>query len=634
MKLSLRGSAPAVLVSLALVGSLLGCGNSGGGSRGGGASIAPSTSNAPRTTNPGTVGSGTRTTPPATPPAPIASLSKNGPTIVITAPQRGTFLTQPVAKVEGKVTDPVGVAMVTIQGNPITFSATGAFAEVIPLQPGLNTIVVEAFNKGYRGSKASLSVVHGQFRPDTQAIPDGLALRLNAQALDAIATAAASQLGGASLAAQIMARNPLYKNSISALGLTIASAEVNCTSATFGNPSLKLTPIQGALAVHAEVPNVALTVNAHDYGGIPFSITGNISALNARVDTQVVLTAQNGVLVSTVQNTTCQLDGFKWGLNGFPSILTNLASSFIEKLIEDTVAKQVEQIVPKELNKALAGIATPFTQTVLGSQMSVLVAPSYVSQDAMGMTLRTDANVLMSPVPGYQPITAPGSFYTGGAAPQLGGPTPGFAASLNQDLMNRMGHAMWRSGIMELEVSNGPASVVALPAFLKLDGAFVQAWIPELRGKFSPNDPIMIVLSPKLPPIFAPQSKPDTVEVGLGEFDLSVYNVATAGKQLIISIATHLKVRATAKVANNVVSLTVNPNVFCDSSLVTCPLIPTLDANGVSNFIQFTIPPLLQIFSNTWSGFQLPVYPGLSPKNVDIDADGAQKSFTTVKGDL
>jgi hypothetical protein len=69
--------------------------------------------------------------------------------------------------------------------------ALGAFAEVVPLTPGLNTIVVEAFNKGYRSSKASLSVVSGQFLPDTQAVPDALAVRLNASALDAIGTAAA-----------------------------------------------------------------------------------------------------------------------------------------------------------------------------------------------------------------------------------------------------------------------------------------------------------------------------------------------------------------------------------------------------------------------------------------------------------
>lgn len=630
--LSSRGFAPSVLVVGSLVGALVGCGGGGGGSRGG-ASIAPSTSsNTPRGTTP--IGSGT-TTRPGTTPIATATIAKSGPAITITAPVRGAFLTQQVAKVEGKVTDPVGVAMLTIQGNPVAFSATGAFAEVVPLTPGMNTIVVEAFNKGYRSSKASLSVVAGQFQPESQPIQDAMALRLNAQALDAIATAAASQLGGPMLAQQIMARNPLYKNSIAAFGLTIASAEVNCTAASFGQPSLKLTPIAGALVVHAEIPNVSLTVNAKDYGGIPFSITGTITASKASVDAQVVLTAQNGVLVSSVQNATCSLDNFKFGLNGFPAILTSLASSFVEKLIEDEVAKQVGTIVPQELNKALAGLAKPFTQTVLGSTISVLVAPSFVGQDALGMTLRTDANVLMAPIGGFQPLASPGSFVTKGPAPANLGSTPGFSASFNQDLMNRMGHAMWKSGLMELELSNGPTSTFPVPAYFKLDGAFIQTWIPELRGKFSASDPILMVLSPKLPPIFQAKAKPDTIEAGIGEFDLTIYNnAAGAGKQVIITIAMHLKLNAGAKLANNTVTLAVNPNVFIDASLVSCPLAPNLDGNGVSNFIQFTIPPILQIAANTWSGFALPVYPGLSPKNVDIDADGAQKTFVTVKGDL
>src|SRR5581483_6929278 len=239
---TLRGAVAALLV----LGTLAGC-SKGGGSSGGGASIAPSTSQngsgGPTGTTGTTTSSSTGTT--GTTP-PVATLAKNGPTITVSSPQRGEFMTQPVAKVEGKVTDPVGVAMLTIQGNPVTFTSAGVFAEVVPLTPGLNTIVIEAFNAGFRSSKESLSVVCGPFLPDTQNVTDALALRLNQSALDAIAVAAASQLGGATLAQQIMARNPLYQNTISALGLTIASAQVDCQSASFGNPTLKLTAIQGA----------------------------------------------------------------------------------------------------------------------------------------------------------------------------------------------------------------------------------------------------------------------------------------------------------------------------------------------------------------------------------------------------
>src|SRR4051812_16459530 len=97
--LSLRGVTPAVLVVVASVGSLLGCGGSGGGSSRSGSTAAPSTSST-RTNTPGSVTSRTTSTPATTP---ITSLAKNGPTITITAPARGAFLTQPVAKVEGKV---------------------------------------------------------------------------------------------------------------------------------------------------------------------------------------------------------------------------------------------------------------------------------------------------------------------------------------------------------------------------------------------------------------------------------------------------------------------------------------------------------------------------------------------------
>jgi hypothetical protein len=627
-----------LLLTLALAASAVGCGSSGSSpTPSAGASVAASTSshNTPSPVTSATTGPVTTGSPAAVSSSATTVLSKNGPAITLTSPARGEFETQPVVNVAGTVSDPTGVTMLTIQGNPVAPASNGAFSEVIPLTPGLDIIDVEATNGAGLSSKVSLSVVCGPFLDASQPIQNAFAVRLDAEALTAIGNAAAAQLGGAALAQDILAKNPLYSGTWAPLGFTIASAQVNATSASFGNPTLALTPLQGALAVHAVIPAIDVVANAQSIGGIPYSITGDVTADSATVDAQIALSVVNGTLTSTVTSSQVSLQNFNWGLNGFPSFLTGLASSWVQGLIQNAVNKQVDAVVPQELNKALAGLASGFTETFLGSTASFSVAPNWVQQDTLGMSLDADANVTMTPVPGYQPLAAPGSFYTGGPVPTNGGPSPGFFASVNQDVMNRFAFAAWQSGILEIKVNNQPTSTIPIPAGVALDGTFLQTWIPQLKGLFPGTDPVEIDISPKLPPIFVVEPAPETLEADLGELELSVYDIAPGQPQvLIVTIAVHAKVTTSASVTSGVVTLGLNPTVQIDASLVASPLSPNLDANAVSNFIEFSVPPLLQSAANTWSGYALPVYPGLSPQNVLIGADGAQQTFLTAQGDL
>jgi hypothetical protein len=607
-----------------------GCGSGSGSSpsTAGGLSVAGSTSITRAT------GAVTTSTNGTAPTASATVLTKNGPSITITAPTRGSFTTTPVTLVQGTVTDPSGVASLTIQGNVVIPAANGSFSEAVPLDPGLNIIVVEALNTLGLPSKASLALVEGTFAPDTQPITNALVGRLNQGTFDAVSRVIESKLGGPTLTQAIMAKNPLYMGSLAPLGFTIASAEVDATSCSFGQPTITLTPVAGALTVAGAIPQVDVVANAHDYGGIPFSITGHITADQATISANVAVTITNGVLATTISNVQVHLDNFGWGLNGFPSILTGLASPLVQSLIENEVAKEVTAIVPQEINKALGGLATPFQQTIMGAQASFDLTPTLAAFDPLGLSLQVDANVQMTQVAGYQPLPAPGSFVTSGGAPQNGA-GPDFAISVNEDLLNRVGYEAWRSGIMEITVDAQTAPTLGLPAGITLDASFLETWIPELVGKLPASDPLAIVVSPKLPPIFRAKPAPDALEAGLGEVELSVYDVAQGGKQLIVSIAIHGRFQAQASLGpTNVITVSVGTAPTFDVSVLSSPIVPDIDRNGIDNFIQFTVPPMVQILANTWSGFPVPVYPGVTPSNVQMNADGAQKSFITVSGDL
>jgi hypothetical protein len=559
-----------------------------------------------------------------------------GPRIAVSSPPRATFTTAQAIKVEGTVTDPTGVAVFVVNGNPVVPSTTGQFGTVVTLSPGVNTIVLEAANPTAQWSKVSLSVVSGQFRPDTQPIQDALVSRLNQGTFDEIAKLVQAQLGGNMLVQQIMARNPLYSTKVVVFGATIASTEINATNASFGQPTVKLTPVAGALDVHAEIPQVYVEVNAHDIGGIPYSITGHVTADNAIVDTTGYAQISNGQVTTVLTSVNVQLVNFQWGVNGIPAILTNLARSAVQNLIQKEIEKQIQQVVPAQVDKAIAAATQkPITYTILGSTASFTFTPTYSNFDPLGHAGRFDADVTMTTVAGYTPLTSPGSLVSQGGVPNNSGPTPSFLISANEDLMNRAGHAAWKAGVLDLAIDQTAATNLGMPAYIPLDAGLLQMFFPQLAGKMPWSDPIAIKVSPKLPPVVRAHPKPAVLQTAMGDLHVEFWDVAP-GKTpaLILSLAVHAKLGAQATLANNTLSVGVPSTPVIDASLVESPMAPDLNPMGVVAFIQFVGPPLVQIVGNHLHGFPVPVPAGLTPVNVDIDADGAQKTFLTVSGDF
>jgi len=62
--------------------------------------------------------------------------------------------------------------------------------------------------------------------------------------------------------------------------------------------------------------------------------------------------------------------------------------------------------------------------------------------------------------------------------------------------------------------------------------------------------------------------------------------------------------------------------------------IAELDELAVENFVDFVVPPVMQLLAGSFSGFPLPTYPGIQPTNVDIAQDGPSGDFVTVSADL
>lgn len=621
---------PLAIASLVL---LTGCGGGGSSSRSA-ATVAASTSAAPSPVTSGSTGStsggstGTTTGGGATSTGP----DHDAPVIALVSPARGAFLAgQQHVGVEGTIQDASQVAYFLVNGLPVTLGAGNQFLEVLTLTPGLNVITLEAADTWGNRTRTALSVVAGDFLPASQPVGDAVVARLNRPAFDAIEQVAAQQLGGAPLANMILQQNPLYGG-----GSGLATLQVDATAASFGTPRLELDPRAGALGVHAEVPSVDVTVRAHGAVlGIGYSLTTRVTATLAVLDAEAVVSVAQGQLSTQLQNVVVDLQGFAFDINNVPGFLEALARDAVRRVVERQVRQQVEQVVPQEVNRALAGANAPITRTVLGRAATLHLVPTAVSFDPDGASVRTAGDLVVTAPAGFTPLPAPGSLVTPGAAPTH--PlTQAFHVSANDDLLNRVGHAAWQGGLLDLRIDQAlVAQQTTLPPWLQLDAFLLTTFFPSLAPHLNAADPIELEVSALTPPVFATRAAPGLLEGGLGELSLAVY-VAPAGRprELVLEASLQVEAAMSARVTPaGAIEVLVDGRPVAITDVHTTPIAP-LDQTAVENLVDFVLPPALQLVARSLSGFPLPVLPGVTPTNLTIESDGPQGDFVTVRGDL
>jgi hypothetical protein len=591
---------------------------------------APGTPGTP--TTPGTPG--TPTTPgapttPTTPPVAPTGPDVSPPLITLTSPNRGTFTTQQAIVVEGTITDQTGVAYFVINGTPVTPGPTGAFRTTVALTSGLNVVEIQAADPLAHSVQTSLSVISGEFLPEASVVADAVATRMNRPVFDTIERVAAQQLGGMNLGTTIMAANPLFSG-----GSGLANVAVDATAASFGTPVLDLDPRAGGLYVKAEIPMVDVTVRAHGrLVGIPYSVTTNVTADVARVEALATVTINAGVVTTTLTQVNVDLDNFRFDINNVPGFLERLARNAVRGLIERMVRQQVETIVPAEINKAIAGANGPITQMVMGRPVTLHVIPTAVTFDPDGALVTANADMTMQPLPGVVLPTTPGSLKTPGAFPTFG-TQRAIAISANDDLLNRIGHAAWRGGLLNMKIDQAFLAQQSLPAWLHLDAFLLQIFFPQLQGLLNPTDPLEIEIGSLTPPIFQTKPAPGLIGAAIGDLTISIY-VAPAGapRQLVLQASLQVALDVNPQVTNGRLMVSMNGRPTFKTDVHQTPIAP-LNQIAVENLIDFVFPPVIQILVGNWSGFPLPTHPAIQPSNVDVLRDGPNLDFLTIRGDL
>jgi hypothetical protein len=212
-----------------------------------------------------------------------------GPTISCDLPADGQMLNLAPGSsvgIQGSVTSPNGTVQVTVNGTPAALSSTKtSFAASIPTRFGVNFADIVATDKnGAQSTRTCSFLVANKWAPEGALYADTIDLKLIQAAIDDGArTGAVSSLGdilydvanspglASTIDSGLKAANPLkaescdsqtcvpivgcvcdYSTGIEYLGLSLPGPE-----------TVTLTLVNGGLAAHAHLPNVAMNLHVH-----------------------------------------------------------------------------------------------------------------------------------------------------------------------------------------------------------------------------------------------------------------------------------------------------------------------------------------------------------------------------------
>jgi hypothetical protein len=620
-------SCAAVSLIAAVATLATGCAGGGGGGGGGARTGGGATS-------PGATGSGG-----SGGPSGPATSDFTAPSVVIVDPARAAYLTQAQVVVHGNVTDQggSGVQSLSVNGRATTFAANGDWQASLTLDPGVNTIVAQAVDYAGNVGKTVVSVMYGDYHLATDDVPASAGTRVSEDTLNRIAPDIAQQVATSGIVQQKLTAGPLYNGSTSVFGVTVASATVDVLSASFDIPQIHFDTVPGGANALVHIPNLSVTARAHGTAaGIPYSVTGTIGASDAVIDTglDIALGAAGNYVIAS-RYATVTLNGFTFGINGIPSILTSIVTTWVKSEAESRLADAVKAQLPSALASALASLAQPISRTWNGRTVTFRLTPDGLGFDDQGFTVGFKGNVTAARQP-YVPVV-PGSVFLpppAGTLPALN-TGAGFLATINENAMNRALFASWQAGFWNITVDQRFLSQFGTSLPFSLSGQLVAAFFPAIGAMLGNATvlPISLEFIPLMQPVLKVAGSPSLLTLQLGELHMKLYlDFGTGAPFEVLEVALHLEAATDVQVVNNAFVFSIGSTTRFEAELVKSAI--PLNGVDVGRFLTFLVPPAIQVATQSIAPVPIPTFQGHQVANVRLYRDGYQGEFTTVSGDV
>ncbi|MDP6932287.1 MAG: hypothetical protein QGG40_05190 [Myxococcota bacterium] len=371
------------------------------------------------------------------------------PDLSLTTPAAGAWVNAGLTSVEGQSQD---MQTIELDGVAAELHEDGSYTAQVALERGVN--VVEAVGTDLAGDTMYRrnGVLAGDFADPSKQIHNAAGIRLNQGGIDLVVEQVEDKATEIDLNERLLELNPVYENSYEVWAWDAASVMVDVEQLSHADPVLTATPTSGLLDVSIVLPDFDVDLLA--YGEVvswDFDVEVELAATAARIDTSVLIGANDGLLVVDLAEAELELEGFTYDTSLLPDEIEEIFFvDEIRDLLEEAVLEELEDQVPELLEEVLRDLDFTYGTELMGLEIEVAAELADVFVDDDGIEVVAD---MLVEIESSIDQTYAGYLYAGDAILELESSSD-LAVGISDDLINRMLFGAWRGGVLEMEMSS------------------------------------------------------------------------------------------------------------------------------------------------------------------------------------
>lgn len=414
------------------------------------------------------------------------AIDPNAPRIHITSPARGTIAGDVhTVTVTGTATDDTAVTSVSVNGVAATFTTDGTWTAEVPVKPGTNLLHAIATDAQGNAGKESRAVVAGPLANLAQEVPQGITATLSAQTFQAIGKGTAGFLTQGDLAPMVASSNPVWDLGG---GPDCLYVQASITSITFGKADVTLAPQDGGLWLDVELDQANIGMHLQyaaacvdgsrdiTIGASHISVSGNMAVGVAGRDFDIHLANPN-----------VSITGFNVELGGIPGAIVDMLH--LDTAMGPLLGWATEKFVVPMVDKALAGLNSAKTMSVLGTMVDVDMKPSDIQFSSAGAIVILDTSLRAHGDSGQ-------FVFTDNTVPTMD-VSHGFQMAVADDAANQLLTSLWSAKALDktMDLENGSYGEIgklydsveisaAAPPFVDASGTGLVLTVGDLMATF------------------------------------------------------------------------------------------------------------------------------------------------------
>lgn len=551
----------------------------------------------------------------------------SGPVIDLKAPDRGSFQTARNVWLNGTISDLVsGFDRAELNGETLAVDAAGNFDLTLYADPGVNLIIIDAWdNEGHQSQHVQSFLYGSSFVDPGDTVTNSLVARLNQQGINKIEEAAEDAVSINDIKDAVVGRRLVSECMTIIPGTFLndpvtACIYVDIHSMSTDGLDIQLTPHNGYAQFRATLDDVRVNVKVH---GTPPTAYPFIEANSVNLTGNLTVSVSGGNLSVNLSSVNVSMSGFDMGLGGWPSwaneiiTLGGLLEDVVRPIVEDELEDEILAQAPDAINDMLDELEIAIPVNVMGTTVHVDAIPQAVPIDSNGLSLVLKTAVEAATV--LPEFEGPGSLRTSTSRPTYA-TSPGFYLSVSDDFVNQILYSLWEAGLVNTVVERS-ADNVDMSALVLL---------APTATSFD------IEFDPLLPPVFRPLDEADAEgELQLGDMLVDLHaNFARGERQHIARLAVSVFARSQIDMdSDDTISFEIvgEPEFYFDGVFST---VEHLDGDDMAELLEVLLPTVMPNMMQGAQEFPLPSFEGYGINNPQVDVAGPSGDYFNFSGNL